>query len=484
MWRDELNAWLISKDSTSIVDLFRNIKYEGHPGLWYVCLYLLSQLTENPVVMQIFHLLLATGCVYIFLNFSPFTTLQKILFSLGYLPFYEYLLISRNYAIGILLIFIFCVVFPNRNKGYLLLSLILFFLANSNAYCLFISIALGLALIFEYGLREKLTLSLTASRENLICSLVIFALGVISSLAQLIPPSDNTLPNGLSGWTLQFDIKHLANTLTRIWNSYILVVVPGDSKYLEVTIFAIISLGILIFTSTLLIRKPVAFFFYLLGTLEILSFTYIKFLGSPRHYGHLYIVLIVSLWIARYYPKSNLLIEPLSRLSKSFRKVAKTWIKFAEKYKTTFLMVILSAQFAAGVVAFSRDLLVPYSASREASRFIQSQHLEQMFIVGSEDYAVLPLSGYLNKKFYYPERKALGSFVLFNSQRQTVDVGAVLEQVSQLIQQNKRNILLVLNYELNTSRADLNVSPLAKFTKGLIFNEKYYLYLVNPVRKT
>jgi hypothetical protein len=107
-----------------------------------------------------------------------------------------------------------------------------------------------------------------------------------------------------------------------------------------------------------------------------------------------------------------------------------------------------------------------------------------MFIVGSEDYAVLPLSGYLNKKFYYPERKALGSFVLFNSQRQTVDVGAVLEQVSQLIQQNKRNILLVLNYELNTSRADLNVSPLAKFTKGLIFNEKYYLYLVNPVRKT
>jgi hypothetical protein len=103
-----------------------------------------------------------------------------------------------------------------------------------------------------------------------------------------------------------------------------------------------------------------------------------------------------------------------------------------------------------------------------------------MFIVGSKDYAVSPLCGYLNRKFYYPERNGMGSFVLFNNQRKEVDSVAVLEQVSQLIQQNKRNILLVLNSELDTSRADLKVAPLSKFTKSLIFNEKYYLYLVSP----
>ncbi len=78
MWRDELNVWLIARDSDSIGELFRNIKYEGHPGLWYLCLYVLNQFTHNPVSMQIFHLLLATGFVYIFVRFSQFTTLQKI----------------------------------------------------------------------------------------------------------------------------------------------------------------------------------------------------------------------------------------------------------------------------------------------------------------------------------------------------------------------------------------------------------------------
>lgn len=147
-------------------------------------------------------------------------------------------------------------------------------------------------------------------------------------------------------------------------------------------------------------------------------------------------------------------------------------------------MVILFAQLAAGLVAFSRDLMVPYSASRAASRYIQRQNLEQMLIVGSKDYAVSPIAGYLNKKIYYPERNGLGSFVLFNSQRKEVDSVAVLEQVSQLIQQNKQTILLVLNSELDRSRADLKVSPLSNFTKSLIFNEKYYLYLVSSASKT
>jgi hypothetical protein len=54
-----------------------------------------------------------------------------------------------------------------------------------------------------------------------------------------------------------------------------------------------------------------------------------------------------------------------------------SWMKFVKKYKTVFIMVILYAQLAGGIVAFSRDLLIPYSASREAANFIKSQQLEQ-----------------------------------------------------------------------------------------------------------
>jgi hypothetical protein len=481
MWRDELNPWLVARDSHSLIELFHNIKYEGHPSLWYICLYVLNHFTHNPVAMQITHLILAAGFVYLFLRFSPFTRLQKILFSFGYLPFYEYLVISRNYAIGLLIIFAFCALYNTRHKSYIILSLLLFLLANSNAYCLFISVALGLALILEYRLRDKLAIAILASRINIICSLSIFVLGILISLAQLIPPDDSTLQGGLSGWTLHFDIKHLAKAIIRIWNSYIVILIPGKS-ILEITIFAFLALGLLVFTSTILIRKPVAFFLYIFGTLEIISFTYVKFLGSARHYGHLYILLIVSLWIASYYPSSNLLLKPITSRARSLQNVSRHWLKFVETYKTAFILVILSAQLAAGVVAFSRDLVVPYSASRAAARYIQSQKLEQMFIVGSRDATVSPLCGFLNRQIYYPERQGLGSFVLFNGKRKDVDAVEVLEQISQLIKQNSTPILLILNYELDTARADLSVTPLSKFTKSLIFNEKYYLYRVT--RKT
>ncbi len=478
MWRDELNPWLIARDSESLVELFQNIKYEGHPGLWYICLYVLNQFTHNPVAMQITHLMIATGAIYIFLKFSPFTRLHKLLFSFGYLPFYEYLLISRNYAIGILLIFVFCALYPTRKKSYFWLSLLLFLLANTNAYCLFIAAALGTGLILEYTLQEKLVESITVSRKNLICSLAVFYLGIFTSLAQLIPPTDSTLQGGLSKWTLHFDLYHLGKAIIRVWNSYIVILIPGKSS-LELILFTILSLGFLFFTSSLLIRKPVACFIYLFGTLEIILFTYVKFLGSARHYGHLYILLIISLWIASYSPKSNLLLHFFGAWFNSYHQRIKSWLKWVKKYKFAFITVILVAQLLAGIVAFSRDLLVPYSASRATARYIQREQMEKMFIVGSRDATISPLSGYLNKKIYYPESKGLGSFVLFNSQRREVDQAVVLEQVSSLIQQNHSNILLILNNELQASKADLKVSPLAKFTKGFIFNEKYYLYRIN-----
>ena len=77
MWFDELQAWLIARDSSSLADLLINIRYEGQPGLWHLCLYFISKLTTNPVGMQFFHLGIATLIVYLFVHYSPFNKLQK-----------------------------------------------------------------------------------------------------------------------------------------------------------------------------------------------------------------------------------------------------------------------------------------------------------------------------------------------------------------------------------------------------------------------
>jgi len=503
MWRDELNVWLLVRDSNSLGELFDNLQYEGHPGLWYICLAWLNQFTDNPVIMQVFHLFLATGSISLFVKYSPFTRLQKILFVFGYLPIYEYLLISRNYAIGILLVFAFCTLFEQRHKSYLILAILLLLMANANAYCLFIATALGITLILEYLLGSRIGFSSTAGKLNIFSSLAIFFLGILGSISQMIPPTDSTLQGGLSLWRLQFDPRHLATALTRVWSSYLPVITPADSKYLDVIVFALISLLLLLWISTILRHKPVAWCFYSLATLEILVFTYTKFLGSARHYGHLYIILIAALWLASYESQSrksealaykNLdsmgnmpapMLHPYSQSSTFVRveQAISRWFSLVDKYKKALIMLILATQVATGIVAFSRDLFVPYSASRETARFIQVQQLDKMFIVGSQDARVSPISGYLQRQIYYPESQGLGSFVLFNNQRTEVNSAMVLEQVSQLMPQHTE-IMLILNYKLDSSRADLSISPLAEFTNSFIHDEKYYLYITKGRNKT
>jgi hypothetical protein len=283
---------------------------------------------------------------------------------------------------------------------------------------------------------------------------------------------------------LQLDSIQLGRTLARIWNSYILIIVPSDSKLIDVWLFAILAIALFTFVVTMLIRKPIALFFYLVSSLEILAFTYTKFLGSPRHYGHLYIILIVALWLASYYPPSQLLIQPLTRLPHRLQIALNNWLNFVRQRQIVFIGIVLSAQLLAGIVSFTRDLTLPYSASRETAKFIAANHLENMFIVGSEDYAVSPISAYLNRKIYYPEINRLGSFVLFTSQREVLDSDTVLEKAKQISQQKQSQILLILNQEILPSPSNSNLLPLAKFTQAFIHNEKYYLYLVDSARKT
>ncbi len=74
-------------------------------------LFLVSRITSSPLGMQVLHLIIATCSVYVFLKYSPFTRTTKLLFIFGYFPCYEYAVLSRSYALGVLGLFSFCALF-------------------------------------------------------------------------------------------------------------------------------------------------------------------------------------------------------------------------------------------------------------------------------------------------------------------------------------------------------------------------------------
>ncbi|MEK6336302.1 MAG: hypothetical protein AABM67_15350 [Acidobacteriota bacterium] len=462
MWRDELKAWLIARDSSSISNLFHNFRSEAHPSLWYLCLYALSRFTHNSLAMQLFHLMVATGVIFLFAGFSPFTNLQKALFSFGYFPFYEYAVISRNYAIGVLLIFSFCALFNKPKKNHIILLCVLTLLANTNLYSLIIAISLGPILLFDIiDTRKGET---RARRKWTILGLLIFVLGIVVVIFRIIPPTYT--PQKLMGTPLLDRYRFVASVMT-LWKSYIplpnilvhsfwstniLMAVPHGW-----TLGFLFSLGLMALSSILFIRKPVVLFLYWLGTLGILTFTFTKLIGGVRHYGHLFILLIVCLWISGHYTELNLKwLSP---------KLAYA-IDLAARNKNRFVTVILGVHLVAGIYAMSMDLFYPFSGSKQAATFIQTQRMANMPIVASSETGVAhTLSAYLDRRIY-------------TSRNTTPEEN--LAKLNQLTALCNEDVLYVSNYRENIDKQDVHVSELAEFTNNLVSEqkEKFYLYLI------
>lgn len=474
MWRDELNPWLIVRDSEDFGDLITNIHYEGHPVLWYFSLAILRKIVDNPIIMQIFHLTITVVSVAVFCLYSPFSYQQKFLFSFGFFPFYEYLLISRDYAFSMLFIFTFCTVFSSRKRTYTYLAILLGLLANSNVYGFFVSFSLSLTLLAEFCFdsEHRQQYFSQSQKYDLFLSIVIIISSFILSIYILTPPTDSYLYGGLNnGWLMQLDIRHLLRSIGRIFGSYLLII-PAHKRWLDLIVCAAIALFIVILTLIKLSKKPVTLFFYIIGTCVIFAFTYLRFIGMPRHFGHFYLVMIAALWLGSYYQESTVLLNKFSIRPNS--------ITFVQKWHHIAFMLILYVQFGGGIYSFSRDLVVPFSASRETAEYIQKAGLDNEFIVASRDANMAPLAGYLNRKFYYPELQKMGSFTLFKKGRQDVEQAEILSQINSLLtnKDGQKKILLILNKKLNVNRNDLKIVAIKDFQRGWVDSERYYLYWV------
>lgn len=463
MWQDEWQAWLMATASPSLPDLFRNLRYEGHPGLWHLGLFLISRITPSPRGMQLLHLLVATCSVYVFLKYSPFTWPEKILFIFGYFSFYEYAVISRNYGLGVLGLFSFCALFCGPPpRSYLLLAVILFLLCQTSVYGLMIAMVLG-GILFWEAFRDQAARTWKAG-----AALVIVLFGIGLSVIQLAPPADSGFA---VGWKFDVDLPHLMGTLAAVWKSYIPIPAPvyhfwGTNLISDPRWQSLLSVILLVFGLLLFIRQPVPLFLYAVGTVEILAFTYLKYPGSLRHHGHLFLLFIASLWLSSAYPpKKNYssLIQVLSDLCQTNRHRA--------------VLVLLAAHLVAGVTAASLDLFFPFSASEAAARFIKQHQLDRMPILGHPDDAASSVAGYLGRQIYYPASHRWGSFVVWNQKREkNLQPEKLLAEAEELSRQYQQDVLVLTNYELPPSEFPIRL--IQKFTHSMVPQENYYLYLV------
>lgn len=469
MWRDELQAWLIAKESRSLLELVRNMRYDGHPPLWYLLLYGLSRLTDNPAAMQALHLAIATATAYVFARFAPFTRFQRALFCFGYYPVYEYAVISRNYALGVLLIFCFCAAYRagETAKRYPLLALLLALLANTNAYGFMIALALALMLAHELWRMDDRRKLLRAHVYKFVLACLIFVVGLSVSALQMLPPSDS---GNILGWYFNLRPSGIMFVLTVVWRGFMPVpqlahqlwntnVVQSEPKA------ALLALLILVVTSLALARRRSALLAYLLGTGAILLFTFTKFYGSARHHGHVYVLFVACLWLAARLPEEKFRRPLFERATQIF-----------SRYWRHALSAVLAVHVLLAALFCYTDWRRPFSRSRDVAEFVREEGADGDLIIGSQDAHVSPVTAYLQRKIYYPRGDREGTFIVWDKDWRYWPQADVLAAAKRKAAERREGVLVISTSSLDGSGS---ARRLAEFT-GSITDENYYLYVVEP----
>lgn len=135
MWRDEANVWLMARELSPIA-LLKEIKYQGHPCLWYLLLmpFAKAGLPFKTISFVSYSIMAVTAGLFLYK--APFYKPIKAVMLFSPVFTYYYAVIARNYCLTALLLILLAVYYPKRNNKCVLYGLLLGLLVQSDIIAL------------------------------------------------------------------------------------------------------------------------------------------------------------------------------------------------------------------------------------------------------------------------------------------------------------------------------------------------------------
>lgn len=381
LWRDEIQAWLIARDSPDLPALLHNLRYEGHPALWHLAIWPFARLGRDPALMQIPNLVFSIAAVALVLWRAPLTRWELALFPFGYFILFDYAVKSRSYALGTLLTVAACALWPRRRSHPVLLAGVLALLANVHLLFAILSGALAAAVAID----RLRTTGWQPPRRREVLALVLLAAGWGLAVATAWPA-----PDALAGRTLHtFDAGRMAPELV----AFAGLVGPYTSA--AATALGLAALGA---AFVVVRRDPAAVVMLALATGLMLALFMLAYGSNIWHRGPILLAVLAALWIARLSPDA----------ARDAAGVA----------GRALLVSLLALQAIAGVMALWRDARHPLSAGAAVARHIVAQGWRNDPLLGTPDYAVSTIVGYLGiAGAHYGNVGRFGSFALWDRAR-------------------------------------------------------------------
>ena len=480
MWRNEINSWLLARDSADVFELFSNLKYHGHPGLWYLLLMPVTRLTNSPVGMQILHLMIASTTVFVVAKYAPFSTLQKTLLPFGYFPLYQYGVISRNYALGLLSIVITCVLLRQRWRHPLWLALVLFLMSHTSVHACIIAISVTFGLTLDYWLnRRTLAADDTVEVWKVYAGFVIVCGGILLSMLQLYPPADS----GAWAWSRGANIGRFMRLVPQAFFSPLFSTIietwplswgleGREAKELTKRLEELSGIYVCALLAIIVVcyrRRPVAQVVFLCCVTWLLHFFMLIHGARLRHNGFLMIALLLLFWGGRY-------LAVWSRSEDSLIKEA------GASFGSMLLTGLLVLHAFSGLNAVAVDIEHPFSLGKRTAEYIEAENLDSLPMIGHRGSFVSTVVGYLRRTrtVHYVRGNREGSFIRLDIKREAeINESIVLSQTQALADQTSGKVLMILHRPLSLElAAQREIRSLASFTGAMgDGKENFYLYL-------
>ena len=427
-WRDEAQAWLIARD-LNIIDIFRQMKYEGHPVIWYLILAPFAKLGLPYIFVKIVSWLICNIAVWLILKKAPFNLILKILFIFSMPMIYLYPSISRSYCLIPLAITIVAIYFGQRHEKPIQYILSILFLANTHVI-MYGMVGILLLLFYIEELIQNRKTNSKEQKKKVYISLIVIIVGLILTLIPiLISMTTNTDVSLTSNTASIFE-----DTKLKMENAYkeIMTGCFGENE-LILKIVAIALIILLCYEIRYHFKN--ALIIICTEGLQFLIYTYV-YMGSEQRVSTLIFLMMFIFWV-----QSNNKInkDNTSKIEKKLTNIA--------EYILVFVLII---NIANGMDAVNKEIKTTYSSSYETAEWIKSNlEDDSIFICTS-----MPLSSaiipYINKDvFWSPQTLDYFSFTSWDENYRT---GYSLRDLQKRVKDNfevDKNLYLIYTYDFN-----------------------------------
>lgn len=355
-WRDEAQSFLLCRDM-SFIDLLKNVHYEGHPFFYYFVLYPFIKLGAGPKVVNIFSFIFMTSFAFILIFKTKLNFIQKIAVLISYPVLYEFSVVGRSYSLVSLLLIIYAVLYPNRKKYPIILSIILGLLANTHlligGFVIINSFLFYVCDLFK-SFKDK---SLKQKKNLLIGFFIIVFFGIVL-IIQFIP---------------MFYVSDGINSNTS-FSFLSFLFIGAISCYCTYFSFIITYILLIIFLNKLY---------------KIDLFTFISFVFSL-----LWMCIYVELFSFSLHIISLLLIVLYIHIIMLDNKIKNN------KFITIFMVVISLFSFIRTLYAYTYDYKYNYSNAYDTAKYINKNIDSDAILICDREYMCSSIVPYVDNKFY------------------------------------------------------------------------------------